>query len=327
MNNFLSQLPDGFDLPKRISRVSELAYNLWWTWNPEATRAFSRLDAELWEGLGHNPIRFLHEIGRRRLNQAAKNKQYVALYDSVFANFDSYMKASQTWTSQNHPELNGRPIAYFSMEFGLHETLPIYSGGLGVLAGDHLKEASDRGLPLVGVGFMYAQGYFSQRITEDGWQEALNNTLDFNNLPAIKVLDDEGNWLCVDVEFPDRTVALGMWEIRVGRVRMVRSGQLAHRIDAHAERRHPLQPVLAALRSERAAGGPIDKHGAVVQGPRRRHAEGRPLEQEPHRHVRSRRTEERQAGLLRLGQEQLGAAYLRRVDAAPRARTVRVADR
>ena len=218
MNNFRSQLPDGFDLPKRISRVSELAYNLWWTWNPEATRAFSRLDAELWEGLGHNPIRFLHEIGRRRLNQAAKNKQYVALYDSVFANFDSYMKASQTWTSQNHPELNGRPIAYFSMEFGLHETLPIYSGGLGVLAGDHLKEASDLGLPLVGVGFMYAQGYFSQRITEDGWQEALNNTLDFNNLPAIKVLDDEGNWLCVDVEFPDRTVALGMWEIRVGRV-------------------------------------------------------------------------------------------------------------
>jgi hypothetical protein len=118
----------------------------------------------------------------------------------------------------------------------------------------------------------------------------------------------------------------GRAEIRVGRVRMVRSGQLAHRIDAHAERRHPLQPVLAALRSERAAGGAVDQHGAVVQGPRGWHAGGGPLEQEPHRHVRSRRTEERQAGFLRLGQEQLGAAYLRRVDAAPRARTVRVAD-
>ena len=218
MNNFRSHLPDGFDLPKRLSRLGELAYNLWWTWNPDATHAFSRLDADLWERLGHNPIRLLHEIGRRRLNQAAKNKGYLALYDSVFADLDTYMNANKTWTSQTHPELNGRPIAYFSMEFGLHETLPIYSGGLGVLAGDHLKEASDLGLPLVGVGFLYTQGYFSQRITEDGWQEALNNTLDFKNLPAIKVLDEEGNWLCVDVEFPDRTVVLGLWEIRVGRV-------------------------------------------------------------------------------------------------------------
>ena len=104
------------------------------------------------------------------------------------------------------------------MEFGLHETLPIYSGGLGVLAGDHLKEASDLGLPLTGVGFMYAEGYFSQRITEDGWQEALNNMQDFRNLPALPVLDDAGNRLCVDVEFPDRIVTLGLWEIRVGRV-------------------------------------------------------------------------------------------------------------
>jgi starch phosphorylase len=104
------------------------------------------------------------------------------------------------------------------MEFGLHETVPIYSGGLGVLAGDHLKEASDLGLPLTGVGFMYAQGYFSQRITEDGWQEALNNMLDFRNLPALPVLDDSGDRMTVEVEFPDRTVSLGLWEIRVGRV-------------------------------------------------------------------------------------------------------------
>jgi starch phosphorylase len=104
------------------------------------------------------------------------------------------------------------------MEFGLHETLPIYSGGLGVLAGDHLKEASDLGLPLTGVGLMYVQGYFSQRITEDGWQEALNKMLDFNNLPALPVLEENGERLTVDVEFPDRTVILGLWEIRVGRV-------------------------------------------------------------------------------------------------------------
>lgn len=205
-------------MPKRLTRLSELAYNLWWTWQPEAARVFGRLDYELWERLGHNPIRLLREISRPRLKQAARDKEYLALLDRVFSSFDSYMNETGTWTSQAHPELAGRPIAYFSMEFGLHETLPIYSGGLGVLAGDHLKEASDLGLPLTAVGFMYAQGYFSQRISEDGWQEAINNTLDFHNLPVLPVLDDSGERVCVEVEFPDRAVSLGLWEIRVGRV-------------------------------------------------------------------------------------------------------------
>jgi len=218
MNTFRTKLPDGFDLPKRLARLSELAYNLWWTWQPEAARIFGRLDYDLWERLGHNPIRLLREIGRPRLNQASKDTEYLALFDRVFANFDSYMNQESTWTNQAHPELKGRPIAYFSMEFGLHETLPIYSGGLGVLAGDHLKEASDLGLPLTAVGFMYAQGYFSQRISEDGWQEALNNMIDFKNLPALPVLADHGKRLTVEVEFPDRFVTLGLWEIRVGRV-------------------------------------------------------------------------------------------------------------
>lgn len=218
MNTFRTKLPDGFNLPERFRRLSELAYNLWWTWQPEAARLFGRLDYALWERLGHNPIRFLREVDQARWDLAIKNKEYLALYDRVFAAFDPYMNEKDTWTTQDHPELISRPIAYFSMEFGLHETLPIYSGGLGVLAGDHLKEASDLGLPLTGVGFMYAQGYFSQRITEDGWQEALNNMLDFKNLPALPVLDDSGQRLCVDVEFPDRTVALGLWELRIGRV-------------------------------------------------------------------------------------------------------------
>jgi glycogen phosphorylase len=218
MDTFRTQLPDGFDLPKRLVRLGELAYNLWWTWHPDAARIFGRLDYDLWERLGHNPIRLLREIGRPRLSQASKDKEYRALYDSVFADFDSYMNQTDTWTSRNHPELNARPIAYFSMEFGLHETLPIYSGGLGVLAGDHLKESSDLGLPLTGVGLMYAQGFFTQRISEDGWQEALNNMLDFKNLPALPVLDDSGNRMTVEVELPDRTITLGLWEIRVGRI-------------------------------------------------------------------------------------------------------------
>src|SRR5215510_15392847 len=218
MDSFKTKIPKPFDLPQRLERLGELAYNLWWTWQPEAARLFGRLDYERWERLGHNPIRFLREIGRPRLNQAVKDVDYLELYDNVFKKFDAYFADTKTWTNRTHPEFDMRPIAYFSMEFGLHETLPIYSGGLGVLAGDHLKEASDLGLPLTGVGFMYAQGYFSQRITEDGWQEALNNLLDFRDLPALPVLDDAGNRLCVDVEFPDRTVSLGLWEIRVGRV-------------------------------------------------------------------------------------------------------------
>jgi glycogen phosphorylase len=218
MKQFRSTLPDGFNLPKRLTRLSELAYNLWWTWQPEAARLFRRLDFDLWERLGHNPILMLREVGRPRLNQAAKDKEYLAAYDQVFAEFDAYMDQTDTWTSRNHPELIGRPVAYFSMEFGLHETLPIYSGGLGVLAGDHLKEASDLGLPIRGIGFMYAEGYFSQRISEDGWQEALNKTLDFHNLPALQVCDDEGNRLTAEVEFPDRIVTLGLWEIRIGRI-------------------------------------------------------------------------------------------------------------
>ncbi|MCL4527892.1 MAG: alpha-glucan family phosphorylase [Chloroflexi bacterium] len=218
MNNFRSRLPNHFDLPKRIHRLGELAYNLWWTWQPEAARVFGRLDYDLWERLGHNPIRLLREIGRPRLNQAADDKDYLALYDRVFEGFDAYMSETETWALITHPELINRPIAYFSMEFGLHETLPIYSGGLGVLAGDHLKEASDLGLPLVGVGFMYAQGFFTQRISEDGWQDALNNELDFVDLPALQVFADDGNRMTVEVEFPDRNVSLALWEIRVGRV-------------------------------------------------------------------------------------------------------------
>jgi len=213
---FLTTPSQKFDIPKRIARLGELAYNLWWTWQPEAARLFGRLDYDLWERLGHNPIRMLQEISHGRLVQAAKDQDYLTLYDALFESFDSYFTKS-SWTQQAHPEFDGNPVAYFSMEFGLHETLPIYSGGLGVLAGDHLKESSDLGLPLIAVGFMYGQGYFSQRISEDGWQEALNNPLTFEHLPVTLVTKNKKP-VTIQIEFPDRTITAQIWEVRVGRV-------------------------------------------------------------------------------------------------------------
>ncbi len=216
MELFRAPSPQPFNLPKRLVRLSELAYNLWWTWHPEAARVLGRLDYDLWEQLDHNPICLLREIKRRRFTLAAKDKDYLANYDKVFAAYDAYLADKKTWAVRNHSELINRPIAYFSMEYGLHETLPIYSGGLGVLAGDHLKEASDLGLPLVGVGLMYAEGYFTQRISEDGWQESLNNVMNFGDLPILPVMAEDGQRLTTEVEFPDRTVSVQIWEVHVG---------------------------------------------------------------------------------------------------------------
>jgi len=218
MTQFHTRIPNHFDLPRRINRLGELAYNLWWTWQPNAQRLFSRIDNDLWERLSHNPILLLRQLERSALNGVAQDNQYLALYDSVFAEFDDYLTKTDTWSNQTHPELASKPIAYFSMEYGLHETLPIYSGGLGVLSGDHLKEASDLGLPFVGVGLMYAEGYFSQRISEDGWQDALNNPLRFGDMMVLPILTNDGKPLTVSVELPDRQVSLRLWEIRVGRV-------------------------------------------------------------------------------------------------------------
>ncbi len=218
MPKFRAKIPNHFDLPRRINRLGELAYNLWWTWNPSGQRLFYRIDYALWERLNHNPLLFLRSVGRTEVNAAALNPIYLEIYDRVFANFDAYMNARETWSTQTYEKRSSQQSAYFSMEFGLHETLPIYSGGMGMLAGDYLKESSDLGLPLVGVGLMYAEGYFSQRISEDGWQESINNLLNFEELPVLQVLDGDEKPLTISVNFPDRTVIAHIWELRVGRV-------------------------------------------------------------------------------------------------------------
>jgi starch phosphorylase len=239
MDIFRAQPPQSSNPPKRLARLTELPYNLWWTWQPEAARLFGRLDYDLWERLNHNPIRFLREVKRKRYTVAVKNKDYLAQYDRVFAAHDAYFSEKKTWASRSHPELTNRPIAYFSMEFGLHEELPIYSGGLGVLAGDHLKEASDLGLPLVGIGLMYAEGYFTQRISEDGWQESINKMMNFADLPVLPVMDGDGKRLTIEVRFPGRVVSVQMWEVHVGRIPL-------YLLDSNVEANSPADRGLTA---------------------------------------------------------------------------------
>jgi len=197
MEAFRSITPNHFSLPRRISQLGEIAYNMWWTWNPDAKRLYMRIDPELWERSEHNPVLFLRNVERARLNSVTNNRYYLEFYDRMVKQFDQYMTRTDTWFSQQHPELNNRLIAYFSMEYGLHQSLPLYAGGLGVLSGDHTKEASDLGLPFVAVGLFYSEGYLTQRITEDGWQEARYSHHDFNNLPVIPLTDSSGKPLMV----------------------------------------------------------------------------------------------------------------------------------
>ncbi len=218
MEPFRTLIPTQFSLPRRIARLGELAYNLWWTWNPDSQRVYSGIDKDLYDRLKHNPVLFLRQVERAKLNAVTNNRYYLDFYDRIMRHFDHYMQAEDTWFSKTYPELRNRPIAYFSMEFGVHEIFPIYAGGLGVLSGDHVKEASDMGLPFVGVGLYYSEGYFTQRITEDGWQEAGYSRHALEDLPVRAVLDVDDKPVSLSIELPGRDVAARVWEIRVGRV-------------------------------------------------------------------------------------------------------------
>lgn len=212
------QPPNSFNLPHRLRKLADLAYNLWWSWQPGGDRLFRRLDPELWERMAHNPVRFLREIDPDRLSAATKDRIYLKRYDRMVKEFGQAMDGVDAWYTRIFPERSEEPIAYFSTEFGLHESLPIYAGGLGVLSGDYPKEASDLGVPLVAVGFLYTQGYFVQRITEDGWQEAMYTDLAFPDLPVFPEFDESGEPQMVSVHLPGREVFARLWRVQVGRI-------------------------------------------------------------------------------------------------------------
>jgi glycogen phosphorylase len=206
--------------PSRIHRLHELSIDLWWSWDARARDLFRRLDYGLWRHTAHNPVKMLQQITPERLRQAAGDPQFLQAYDEAITGRDEERKLVHPWWNDNGSALETGTIAYFSAEFALHQSLPIYAGGLGVLAGDHCKEASDLGVPLVGVGFMYPQGYFHQRMSNDGWQEERYERLSWMEAPIEAALTPEGRPCVTAVPFGDRTVLAAVWRVRLGRVRL-----------------------------------------------------------------------------------------------------------
>ena len=193
-------------LPKRIEKLSEIANNLWWSWNTEFLRLFRKIDKDLWEKSGKNPIKFLKEVSQEKLETASKDLIFLHEYDKNVENFESYMESKDTWFANKYPENKKDLIAYFSAEYGLDETIPIYSGGLGILSGDHLKSASDLGIPLVAVGLLYKNGYFHQKINGNGEQETEYHDIDIHDLPIHPVKTEEGEDLIIYLKFPKRRI-------------------------------------------------------------------------------------------------------------------------
>ncbi|HXK58324.1 MAG TPA: alpha-glucan family phosphorylase [Acidobacteriota bacterium] len=212
------QIPDFPGLPDRISRLKDFVYNLWWSWNGDARRMLREINPVLWDRTGHNAIRVLRETSTERLHQCADDPEFLSLYESVINRYDNYLGAEDCWYRDNFKEGNDRLIAYLCAEFGVHSSLPIYSGGLGVLAGDTCKEASDLGLPFVAIGSLYPEGYFRQMIDADGNQLALYERLSTRDAPILQLLTDDGGRFLVPVPVGNREVKVAVWKTQAGRV-------------------------------------------------------------------------------------------------------------
>ncbi len=206
-------------LPPPLEGLRELAYNLRWAWNHEAIELFRRLDSDLWESSGHNPVWMLGSIDQAKLESAARDDAFLAHLERVTRDFRDYLKGEMSWFRRTWRRADHQPlVAYFSAEFGVTECLSIFAGGLGILAGDHLKSASDLGVPLVAVGLLYQQGYFRQYLNQAGWQQEDYTANDFHNLPVSPVRRADGDVVTVQVPYPGRVVAAQVWQAQAGRV-------------------------------------------------------------------------------------------------------------
>jgi len=210
-NKYGADLP----LPEALASLRELARNLWWSWDTEATTLFQDVDPARWDEVRHNPVRLLHGVGEDRLCALAADDLFLAALERVYSRFRDYMDSPVT---ESAGDMGDKTVAYFSAEFGIHESLPLYSGGLGILAGDHLKAASDLGTPLVAVGLAYRYGYFHQHIGLDGRQREDYRRSTFSMLPMAQQCDGEGNPLVIALEYPGRTLHAQIWKIQVGRI-------------------------------------------------------------------------------------------------------------
>lgn len=204
-------------LPPELARMRELAYNLRWAWNHDAIELF-RWDNELWERCGHNPVRMLGTIDQAVLQAAATDEGLLAQLRQVADDFQAYLHSESTWFRRTHGKAERPLIAYFSAEFGVTDCLSIFAGGLGILAGDHLKSASDLGVPLVGVGILYQEGYFQQYLNDAGWQQEIYQENDFFTLPLTLERRTDGTPLTISVPFPGRPIYAQIWRAQVGRV-------------------------------------------------------------------------------------------------------------
>lgn len=206
------------DLPEALRPLKQLASNYWWTWDHEARELFRAIDKDRWDAVEHNPIAFLNALTEDRRRKLAEDPFFVSRLEHCVVRLEEYL-AAETWFERTYPgEREKVTIAYFCAEFGISEGLPIYSGGLGILAGDHLKAASDLGIPLVGVGLLYNRGYFRQQLTHDGWQQEVYPQYDFYQMPLTLMRKADESPIRIEVEFPDRTVSCNVWKAEVGRV-------------------------------------------------------------------------------------------------------------
>ena len=206
-------------LPEKLKRLPELANNFWFSWNPIAISIFKKLDYRLWKQTNHNPVLLLTQISQRKLENAAQDAGFMKLYKDALDDFDAYLSEPETWYKNNiDDELN--PIAYFSAEFGVHESMPIFAGGLGVLAGDHCKSASDLNIPFVAVGLLYKEGYFVQQIDTTGYQIENYETNDVYNMPLTKVCDSNNQQIKISVRIAQRIVYAQIWQVNIGRIKL-----------------------------------------------------------------------------------------------------------